>query len=171
MTGSIPTSAAPATRMWSLTASTLPLPLRPGSGPWCGTALQHLPALPGCLRLGFLRCRGIDSLRAKSYWGMAFDGRFIYFAPSKSRIAPYAHGKVLRYDTYSPFKSASYWAAYDAEAIDGLVCCRYRGAVFDSRFVYLCAIQERRRVGLSCPLPALLYLGTFQGPLLLASTR
>lgn len=77
-----------------------------------------------------------DGLRTKSYWGMAFDGRFIYFAPSKCRVAPYAQGKVLRYDTQAPLKAASSWAAYDAETTDGLVCRGFRGAVFDSRYVY-----------------------------------
>ncbi|NPV63658.1 MAG: hypothetical protein HPY61_13725 [Methanotrichaceae archaeon] len=78
----------------------------------------------------------IDGLRTMKYWGLAFDGRFLYFAPGEMRISPYAHGNVLRYDTYQPFKELASWAAYDASATDGLTCRGYRGAVFDGRFTY-----------------------------------
>ncbi len=77
-----------------------------------------------------------DGLNTKSYFGLVFDGRFIYFVPSSYRDPPYAHCRVLRYDTRAPFNLASAWAAYNAENTDGLVCRGYRGAVFDGRFVY-----------------------------------
>lgn len=78
----------------------------------------------------------IDGLNTKNYFGLVFDGRFLYFVPSDCRTSPYSHCRVLRYDTRAPFDLASAWSAYDAAETDGLVCRGYRGAVFDGRFVY-----------------------------------
>jgi hypothetical protein len=77
-----------------------------------------------------------DGLNTKSYFGLVFDGRFLYFVPASCKDEPHAHCRVLRYDTQSPFKSAESWAAYDAEGTDGMVCRGYRGGVFDGRYVY-----------------------------------
>jgi len=78
-----------------------------------------------------------DGLMTVGYFGAAWDGRFIYFAPSEDDTGIASHGRVLRYDTQgSSFTDASSWSAYDAGNTDGLLTVGYRGAVWDGWFVY-----------------------------------
>ena len=74
-----------------------------------------------------------DGLLTRGYFGGVFDGRFIYFVPYYNGSA---FGIVLRYDTQSPFSTASSWHAYDAGATSGLNTKGYCGAVFDGHYVY-----------------------------------
>ncbi len=77
----------------------------------------------------------IDGLTTVGYKGACFDGRYIYFAPF--REAEICHGRVLRYDTQSPFKLSTSWSVYDAEDTDMLDARGYVGAEFDGRrFIY-----------------------------------
>lgn len=78
----------------------------------------------------------VDGLNTKNYFGMVFDGRFIYFVPADCRDEIGSHGRVLRFDTKGPINQPSSWAAYDAGDTDSLNCRGYRGAVFDGRFIY-----------------------------------
>ncbi len=48
---------------------------------------------------------------AKGYWGGAFDGRYLYFAPYKA--AGSIHGKVLRFDTTLDFADHGSWKVFD----------------------------------------------------------
>ena len=69
------------------------------------------------------------------YFGGAFDGRYIYFAPHNNGTA--RHGEVLRLDTTGDFTDTSAWATFDAgEHGVGTDPDGYYGAVFDGRYVY-----------------------------------
>jgi hypothetical protein len=69
------------------------------------------------------------------YAGAAFDGRYVYFAPSFSGSA--YHGEVLRYDAIAPFDSALSWATYDPGAHGvGTDPDGYSGVAFDGRYLY-----------------------------------
>ncbi len=76
---------------------------------------------------------GTDGLNSIGFSDGVFDGRYVYLVPF-SNANGVRHAIVLRFDTQAPFKSASSWAAFDAETIgagEG-----YDGAVFDGRYVY-----------------------------------
>lgn len=75
-----------------------------------------------------------DDLDTTGFFGAVFDGRYVYFVPQHDTQG--RHGKVLRYDTHSSFKSPTSWSGYDAGNTDGLNTKGYYGAVFDGRFVY-----------------------------------
>jgi hypothetical protein len=64
----------------------------------------------------------------EGYAGAAFDGRYIYMAPSASSL-------VARYDDTAPFGLASSWSSFDMST-GGATATAYYGAVFDGRFVY-----------------------------------
>jgi hypothetical protein len=57
--------------------------------------------------------------------GAAFDGRYVYFAPSAY------HGATVagRYDTQGSFTAAASWSAYDTGK-------SFTGAIYDGKFVY-----------------------------------
>ena len=48
------------------------------------------------------------------YVGAAFDGEYVYFAPSHNGTE--RHGEVLRYNTAGNFDDANSWATYDPGA-------------------------------------------------------
>jgi hypothetical protein len=64
----------------------------------------------------------------KGYAGAAFDGRYIYMAPSASSL-------VARYDDTASFGVASSWGTFDLSKVSA-VATAYYGAVFDGQFVY-----------------------------------
>lgn len=71
---------------------------------------------------------------AGQFAGGAFDGRYVYFAPS-------ANGLVVRVDTSSSadFTKTAAWSTFDTMTIPGLGASAPRafaGAAFDGRFVY-----------------------------------
>ncbi|UCE61265.1 MAG: IPTL-CTERM sorting domain-containing protein [Phycisphaerales bacterium] len=75
-------------------------------------------------------------LIARGYRGLAFDGRYIYFAPF-AYSAGTVHGEVLRCDTTGEFSDLSSWAAYNPSSHDiGYNATGYNDAVFDGRYVY-----------------------------------
>lgn len=76
----------------------------------------------------------IGGLVTKGYDGGHFDGRYIYFAPSRN--AGGVHGVVLRYDTSLPFDSASSYDAYNLTAIDAQAKC-FAGPAGDESYLYL----------------------------------
>jgi hypothetical protein len=65
-----------------------------------------------------------------SFAGAAFDGRFVYFAPTAS--------VVLRYDTQSssPFTAPAAWSAFDTRNLTGLTSETFAGATFDGRYMW-----------------------------------
>jgi len=75
------------------------------------------------------------------YFGAAFDGRYVYFAPSHNGVD--YHCEVLRYDTLGEFVEGPSWVTYDPGLADVGVDPRgYFGAVFDGRYVYF--VPHRR---------------------------
>jgi hypothetical protein len=66
---------------------------------------------------------------AGGFWGAAFDGRYLYLAPS-------AHHLFVRYDTQGPLDLASSYRSYDLTAVDPNAT-NFAGAAFDGRYVYL----------------------------------
>jgi len=70
---------------------------------------------------------GIDT---KSYYGAAFDGKYIYFIPRHD--GKVFHTRVLRYNTHMDFKNAESWDAYDVG-----IAHSHHAAVFDGRYLYL----------------------------------
>lgn len=77
-----------------------------------------------------------DGLNTKGYFGIVFDGRYIYFVPSSCKDAPYAHCRVLRYDTQMPFKDPAAWSAYDAGGVGGGPNKGYWGGVKSGEYIY-----------------------------------
>lgn len=75
-----------------------------------------------------------DGMDTTGFLGAVFDGRYIYFVPQHN--AECRHGRVLRYDTHSPFSDARSWEGYDAEKTSGLKTCGYYGAAFDGNYIY-----------------------------------
>jgi len=77
--------------------------------------------------------RGIGN-DATSYWGGAFDGRYIYFSPYWNSVQ---HGEVLRYDTLANFSNETSRTTFDAVANNTGISPRgFNGALFDGKYVY-----------------------------------
>jgi hypothetical protein len=82
-------------------------------------------------------------MAAKEFFGAAFDGRYVYFAPSNSD-----DGSILvRYDTATGFEAVSSWATFDASGIHA-GAKGFQGAVFDGRYVYFVPYNNGRYDGL-----------------------
>lgn len=75
-----------------------------------------------------------DGLNTRGYYGLAFDGRYVYFVPFHDGKS--FHGRMLRYDTKGEFKAETSWTAYDAGGTGGLDTRGYKMAVFDGRYVF-----------------------------------
>ncbi|MBP6702049.1 MAG: hypothetical protein KA385_00975 [Vicinamibacteria bacterium] len=78
--------------------------------------------------------------------GMAFDGRFVYYAPFRSgKTGEYNLFSVaLRYDTHRPFGSEAAWTPFDMRVMHPS-CGGYVGAEFDGRYFYCCPYYSDRR--------------------------
>jgi hypothetical protein len=73
---------------------------------------------------------------ARGYLGGAFDGRFVYLAPTPYTSSSAGNGTVARYDTTVPFRSGTSWSTFDTAEL-GLPSSFFAGAVFDGRYVLL----------------------------------
>jgi hypothetical protein len=69
---------------------------------------------------------GVDR-NAKAFIGGAFDGRYVYFAPSQ--------GPVARYDVQGDFRSASSWSMFDPTTLDPKIA-GFLGVTFDGTYLY-----------------------------------
>ena len=78
---------------------------------------------------------GTDGLNTVCYYGAAFDGRHVIFAPRDDSQG--YHSRVLRYDTQGPFKDADAWSAFDADLPHSA-----QGAAYDGQHVYFCPGYE-----------------------------
>lgn len=75
------------------------------------------------------------SAAARGFAGGAFDGRYVYFAPSANAAGP--SGAVMRYDTTKNMGAVASWELYDpSEGGLGVAAKGFNGAVFDGRYVY-----------------------------------
>jgi hypothetical protein len=88
---------------------------------------------------------------AKGFGGSAFDGRYLYLAPTQN-------GLFVRYDTARPFSAVSSWSSFDV-GTKASTAKSYLGGVFDGKYIYfipnastVVARFEARSVGLF-PLP------------------
>jgi hypothetical protein len=69
------------------------------------------------------------------YGAAAFDGRYVYFAPTNNGTAQ--HGEVLRYDTAGAFTASTAWSTFDPGANGvGVDADGFRTITFDGRYVY-----------------------------------
>lgn len=75
-----------------------------------------------------------SGLNMRGFFGAVFDGRYVYFVPQND--GQLRHGRVMRYDSHSPFNEPKSWQAYDAGQTDGLKTIGYYGGVFDGSYVY-----------------------------------
>ncbi|MFN8109208.1 MAG: putative Ig domain-containing protein [Thermoleophilia bacterium] len=70
------------------------------------------------------------------FGAMAWDGRYVYFAPTDSGSGP--SGEVLRLDTTGAFAAAGSWSAFDPGAAGlGAGAVGFRTATYDGRYLYL----------------------------------
>lgn len=69
--------------------------------------------------------------------GAAFDGRYVYFAPSGVG--------AVRYDTHGPYTAASSWTSFNLAAPNPSTS-GYCGAVFDGRYVYYVPFWDSNNV-------------------------
>jgi hypothetical protein len=70
---------------------------------------------------------------ARGFQGAAFDGRYVYLAPSFNGDDD---GIVVRYDTAASFTSNASWSTFDATTVNPRAKGFY-GAAFDGRYLYL----------------------------------
>jgi hypothetical protein len=78
---------------------------------------------------------------AGGYGAVAFDGRYVYFAPNGRLVEPHAprqakSGLVTRYDTREPFTETRAWAFFDVSALDA-AAVGFLGAASAGRHLYL----------------------------------
>ncbi|MBJ67493.1 MAG: hypothetical protein CME28_05720 [Gemmatimonadetes bacterium] len=78
---------------------------------------------------------GTDKLNTVCYYGAAFDGRHVIFAPRDDSNG--YHSRILRYDTQGPFKEADAWSAFDADLPHSA-----QGTAYDGQHVYFCPGYE-----------------------------
>jgi len=81
-------------------------------------------------------------LRHSGFTGAVCDGRYLYLTPFGYQ--PYAHGRVVRYDTQGEFKSPSSWRVHDAGRTGGLDTRGVYGAGFDGRYAYFVPFNDGR---------------------------
>ncbi len=78
------------------------------------------------------------------YQGVAFDGRYVYFAPS-ANIFP---GSIQRYDTQGAFTAQLSWTAFDPTTINAS-STSFGGIVFDGRYLYFVPSAPTAQAGQS----------------------
>jgi len=76
----------------------------------------------------------IGGLKTMGYFGVIYDGRYVYHAPCKDSSS--FHGRALAYDTEGEFNQEGSWSAYDAADTDGLKTIGYAGGAYDGQYVY-----------------------------------
>ena len=88
---------------------------------------------------------------ANSFQSGAYDGRYVYLCPGYTQKggnvklvgfdALAACGRIVRYDTRSPFADEASYAAYDASHTPGIDARCFDGAIFDGRYVYFAPLM------------------------------
>jgi hypothetical protein len=71
--------------------------------------------------------------QANGFFGGAFDGRYVYFAPLISTAG--FSGRIGRYDTQATFNTIPSWATFDTTTVNASAT-GFFGAAFDGRYVY-----------------------------------
>ncbi len=89
----------------------------------------------------------INGFYADLFQGMAFDGRFMYFAPLGNYLGFFS-GQLLRYDTTLPFTSSTSYAFVDMQGYQGYNNTGWRGIFFDGRYIYVIPSDNGLALGL-----------------------
>jgi hypothetical protein len=66
------------------------------------------------------------------FFGVAFDGRYLYFPPW-GKASTGANGLLVRYDRLVPFGEGSSWSTFDTSQVHAGA---FQGSAFDGNFVY-----------------------------------
>jgi hypothetical protein len=74
------------------------------------------------------------------FLGGAYDGRYVYYVPYKTRSNNFS-GTIARYDTTLSFTAPGSYTCFDL-TLASPDCSGYRGAVFDGRFIYFSPYQN-----------------------------
>ena len=82
----------------------------------------------------------IGGTKAVGFVDAVFDGRYVYFSPFG--YAPFAHGRVIRYDTQGDFKAAESWAVHDAGFTGGLITKGYYGLILEGKYIYFVPFND-----------------------------
>lgn len=83
-----------------------------------------------------------DNEKSKGYYGITFDGTYIYYVPFANRIDKF-HAMMIRYNTNMPYISKESWEVYDASNIGNENTVGYKGAVYDGRYIYYVPFREK----------------------------
>ncbi|MBS0625615.1 MAG: hypothetical protein JSS32_06160 [Verrucomicrobia bacterium] len=70
----------------------------------------------------------IINTQSQQFYGGAFDGKYVYLAPS-------INGQIVRYDTTGSFIASSSYLGFDTTSI-ATTSGKFKGAVYDGRYVY-----------------------------------
>jgi len=70
------------------------------------------------------------SADAAGFAGAAFDGRYLYFAPSSQ-----THALAVRHDTQADFAAGASWQTFETTSVNQYAG-GFQGAVFDGRYIY-----------------------------------
>ena len=70
---------------------------------------------------------------SRGFFGAAFDGRYIYFAPFNNNSN---FGQITRFDTSGNFTSSTSYAVFDTASSLNSNSNGFQGAVFDGHYVY-----------------------------------
>jgi hypothetical protein len=76
---------------------------------------------------------GTTAAPIPGFMGGAFDGRYLYFAPSAAGLN--TSGIAARYDTQADFTSATSWSMFDLSKL-WANAKGFEGGIFDGRYVY-----------------------------------
>ena len=83
----------------------------------------------------FFDMTGLDA-SAEGFYGLAYDGHYIYYVPDGSGGAQPHLGLVARYDPSGAFAAQSAWQTVDVTGVDPNAKGFWGGA-FDGRYIYL----------------------------------
>ncbi|MBN2694564.1 hypothetical protein JXR93_07865 [bacterium] len=83
---------------------------------------------------------------AKGFYGITFDGTYIYYVPFANKEGSKFHSKMVRYNTTLSFTDKEAWSLFDASNI-GENTVGYKGAVFDGKYVYYVPFREAEGLG------------------------
>ncbi len=72
---------------------------------------------------------------AKGFYGMAFDGTYVYYVPNGSGSGPPRNGMATRYDSRLPYTAAGSWSTFDLTTVDPNAKGFFTAA-FDGTYLY-----------------------------------
>lgn len=82
----------------------------------------------------------------KGYSGVAFDGRYLYYAPLSNTMGVF-HGFVIRCNTLNEFQNVDSWESFDITTLNSQAC-GFVDAFFDGQFVYFIPYHNTQHHGL-----------------------